>query len=379
MQIDQLLELWRPYHVIDLKGNIKHDNCIVTKATTADFFTLKDSIIFGSFDAMVINDVEEDYLFYFLSLFFNKTFKNAICIISSENKNIDDVIKYFSHHYKEIYYNDDFVVVCRIPYGFNNFEEFINEISTHTECATAICPTYKRPGLLAETLVNFMEQTYRNKKMYVLNDDWSGSITMPFKNQNIYIKNQSERFSWLCDKFEYMRQWATGDIFYCWSDDDLYFPWRMSRAMKDHKKHHELCIKHSHALFQANGQINLTHNNFECTASYKKEHFKNIPYDTLDNLTYELKYLSKTTLYNYDPEPYYCLVMRWSGVNYHVSGHGGTEESYKSYATYKCEYPNTLLFPHSYEIWKNMFYNNRVMDSKGIKLLEILGPWLYYF
>lgn len=379
MQIDDLLALWRPYHIINLKGSIKYDRCPVTVATTAEFFSLKDSLSMGSFDAMVINDVEKDYLFYFLSLFFNKTFKNSICIISSTIEGADEIIRYFSHHYKEIYYGDDFTVVCRIPYGFNSLEELIKEISTHTECATAVCPTYKRPNLLAETIVSFMEQTYRNKKMYVLNDDWGGSIVMPFENNNIYVKNQNERFNWLCDKFEHMRQWAEGDVFFCWSDDDLYFPWRMTRAMHDHKKHHEFCIKHNFALVQSNGQINVACNNFEGTVSYKKEHFKNIPYDKLDNLTYELKYLSKTTLHNYNPEPYYGLLMRWSGVNYHVSGHGGTEESYKSYASYKCDYPEALYLPPSYEIWKNMFYNNMIIEPRGTKLLEMLGPWLCSF
>jgi hypothetical protein len=373
ISLSQIIEAWRPYGVLEIESDLDFQNAFRHKMPVMDTVNFPARILRGQYDCFVYK-VTNQYVHNIIALFFLKTFKNGLLAIQGEfDCSILDNFKDFSF---ETYKLDDGIIISRICYNCKNAQEFYSKISSHRQVISCICPTYKRPSLLGDAIVTFLEQTYRNKRLYILNDDWGGAITLPFSCSIIQMQNHTERFMSIGDKLEYMRNWADGDIFVPWTDDDLYFPWRLQDTYDLHLKHEELVIKNSSALFQACGEILKVNNNLESTASYKREHYKKFRYMTDENLVAELNFIGKSPFLNFDLDPRFWLVMRWAGVNYHISGHGGTKEAYADYEKLICAYSNPVKLNSSDYIWHTIITENALKDESSKKAFALMGNWL---
>jgi hypothetical protein len=375
VSIDRLINVWNPYNILLIDDSLDKYYHPHKTTNSNDFLNYSNDILIGMFDCFVYKPSEDNVKNHrVLSQFFLKTLKNSIFIWNSDTFD-SNILKEFDSFF-HIYYNfQGYTVICRSPLDCYDAETFYQEILSHQAQIACICPTYKRPSLLADSIVSFLEQTYRNKKLYIVNDDWQGSILLPFECKNIIVENHNTRFASLSDKSDYLRELAQGDLCALWTDDDLYFPWRLRQTNLLHQANAEDVVKGNSALFQASGEISKQFNNLESTATYKMSVLKNKRYTPYENLNHELELLGRCSVVNNDYDPYYWLLMRWTGVNYHVSGHGGTHEAYLNYANLPCEYPHVLALPTSDIMWQKIYLENKATDDAQKTFTE-LSPWM---
>ncbi|GIW60109.1 MAG: hypothetical protein KatS3mg087_1175 [Patescibacteria group bacterium] len=88
----------------------------------------------------------------------------------------------------------------------------------------ALCPTFRHPTLLQNSLALWLNQTYplSSRKLFILDDDPS------FNSQSgdgweLVAVNQ--RLPSICDKYNTLLEMANGyDVILVWEDDDIYLP-----------------------------------------------------------------------------------------------------------------------------------------------------------
>jgi len=86
------------------------------------------------------------------------------------------------------------------------------------------CSTYGRPKMVAGALYLFLQQTYNDKFLTILDD--SGCL-VPKEESSFKIISVPDRFPSLASKFRYLRQITDlkdDDIILIWDDDDIYLP-----------------------------------------------------------------------------------------------------------------------------------------------------------
>lgn len=96
---------------------------------------------------------------------------------------------------------------------------------------SCICPTYNRHGLLMESIKMFMDQTYKNKELIIIDDSFHRFDQ--FEQLNILYTNLEDVKYYYVDKMTIGSKrnlaisYATGDIIAFWDDDDYYHPTRL--------------------------------------------------------------------------------------------------------------------------------------------------------
>lgn len=92
------------------------------------------------------------------------------------------------------------------------------------------CSTFARPHLLEESIQSFLNQTYENKEMIIVND--CKEQTLIFDHPQIKIINLQERINPIGKKFNFAANSCSGDIINPWDDDDIFMPWKIETALK---------------------------------------------------------------------------------------------------------------------------------------------------
>jgi len=101
---------------------------------------------------------------------------------------------------------------------------------------SCLCPTYKRPQLLANAVACFQTQDYEGPMELVVLDD-AGTI-QGFVYKNELARGSPERCSLLFSvphrfpslpcKYNWLARGSQGSILVVWEDDDIYLPWHVS-------------------------------------------------------------------------------------------------------------------------------------------------------
>jgi hypothetical protein len=92
---------------------------------------------------------------------------------------------------------------------------------------SCLCPTFRRPGLLANAFACFLAQDYpANRRELIILDDGGGFDS--HSGDNWRLVSAPERYPSLPDKFNALVELAEGDILVVWEDDDIYLPWHVS-------------------------------------------------------------------------------------------------------------------------------------------------------
>lgn len=87
----------------------------------------------------------------------------------------------------------------------------------------AVCPTYKRPRLLGRAIHCFLQQTYKDCELVVLDD--AGQYKSQ-KHERWRLVSVPSRFDCLAAKRQAAIEMVSPDVegIVCWDDDDVYFP-----------------------------------------------------------------------------------------------------------------------------------------------------------
>lgn len=89
----------------------------------------------------------------------------------------------------------------------------------------AICPTYRKQRCVREAYFHFLQQKYKDKFLYILDDS---DCFYPFSNDSVYLEVTDKRFPSLPEKYRFMAKKAVyefgADGIVLWEDDDIYLP-----------------------------------------------------------------------------------------------------------------------------------------------------------
>jgi len=92
---------------------------------------------------------------------------------------------------------------------------------------SCVCPTYRRPKLLENSIACFLAQDYpADRRELVILDD-AGQIA-PQQGDGWEVISMARRFRSLPEKFNALAGLARGDVLVVWEDDDIYLPWHIA-------------------------------------------------------------------------------------------------------------------------------------------------------
>lgn len=117
---------------------------------------------------------------------------------------------------------------------------------------SCLCPTYRRPKLLENSIACFLAQDYPTDRRELIVLDDTGEL----ENQTgdgWQIISIPRRFRSLPEKFNALAGLARGEILVVWEDDDIYLPHHISSHVKAIDGH--LWSKPSKVLSDYTGQI----------------------------------------------------------------------------------------------------------------------------
>jgi glycosyltransferase involved in cell wall biosynthesis len=117
---------------------------------------------------------------------------------------------------------------------------------------SCLCPTYRRPKLLENSIACFLSQDYPadRREMIILDD--AGELENQ-TGEGWQIISIARRFRSLPEKFNALAGLARGDVLVVWEDDDIYLPHHISSHVTAMKNH--LWSKPSKVLSDYTGQI----------------------------------------------------------------------------------------------------------------------------
>jgi glycosyltransferase involved in cell wall biosynthesis len=93
------------------------------------------------------------------------------------------------------------------------------------------CPTYGRAHCLEEAIECFLKQDYQGPKELVILNDYADQ-ELVYDHPEVRIINVKERIKPLGRKFNETIKHCKGAILFCWDDDDIFLPNRISYSLK---------------------------------------------------------------------------------------------------------------------------------------------------
>ena len=120
--------------------------------------------------------------------------------------------------------------------------------------------TYGRFETVRQSATFWKYQDYDNKELIIFNTaPVHMHLDQSLHDCNIIVINQQNEtgtpnsYKSLGKVREDSLQYATGDIYICWDDDDMFLPWHMSQGMKKLNEHGSRGWKPEHSYFSQNG------------------------------------------------------------------------------------------------------------------------------
>jgi hypothetical protein len=90
---------------------------------------------------------------------------------------------------------------------------------------TCLMPTCGRTVCIGESIFSFINQTYPNRKLIILDthpQDMKFNIKFP--DNIFYVKSDSKQYSNLGDKYRHLITMVDTELFCIWEDDDIWLP-----------------------------------------------------------------------------------------------------------------------------------------------------------
>lgn len=195
------------------------------------------------------------------------------------------------------------------------------------ELVSCYCATYGRVHCLEESVESFLRQDYTGPKELVILNDYANQ-TIEFDHPEVKVFNLPWRIEPLGKKFNYTANLCSGDVLFCWEDDDIYLPNRISYSLKKIK---DGVFHTSDGFFEiSSGNIIKARNVFHATHAITKQLFDSINgYPEKDQCSIDVEFMQKINTkiqraYSQDTnleDAFY--IYRWDTVkSYHGSGWG---------------------------------------------------------
>jgi len=183
------------------------------------------------------------------------------------------------------------------------------------------CPTYGRPRIIEEAIYSFLNQTYDNKELVIVND--CIEQTLIFEHPQVKIFNIKNRILNFGIKFNMCVDFCKGEIIMPWDDDDIYLPWKMEVTMKNMKNG----LFHTEKAFceDANNKLTIAKNLFHCNLALEKQKFNDVGcYPELNETSLDWHLISKLRgKYEFSsldlPDEDLFYIYRWHTNRKHLS------------------------------------------------------------
>jgi len=201
---------------------------------------------------------------------------------------------------------------------------------------SCVCVTYGRPILLGEAVKCFIDQTYSNKELIIVNDQEGVTLKMDSERDDIVIENVPERFGSLGEKRNYAMSLTKGDYVCIWDDDDLYLPWRIEDSVKimEEKAHVDI-VKSKYALMSIdNSNYKVVVNLFHSQSCISRKYVEATKY-SLISVGEDMDYERGAIIESVETNPLVFLNYRWGLNIHHLSGIADEKQSWKRSLTFK--------------------------------------------
>lgn len=198
---------------------------------------------------------------------------------------------------------------------------------TRFPLVSCVCCTYDRPKLLAEAIQCFLDQTYENKELIVLNDNPNARYHLDKEYPNVRIINAPQRFPSLGQKRNAFKQLIKGEYVCIWDDDDLYGFNRITDSVKHFDSKYDM-LKPSMSLVSVNNaNYEIRSNVFHSATCVKASTYRRIKYRNM-SVGEDLAFESEATKTHYNPGCLVWYIYRWGNTN-HISGLSDTERAWE--------------------------------------------------
>lgn len=201
---------------------------------------------------------------------------------------------------------------------------------------TCLCPTYGRYEQLKDALAAFEAQGYTGEaKLIILN---GSPRRLECASDKVHVMNRPEdSFATLGHKRQALLELADTELVAHWDDDDVYFPWHLTRSVRALQEHDAGCVRAKAAHYITGPKSNLDyrgirHNVFEGSMVFNRQ-------EAIDLGGYALKHSGQAKallrhfkdagrLYNIpECEGWISYAYRWADGVGHISGIGNSEEA----------------------------------------------------
>lgn len=203
------------------------------------------------------------------------------------------------------------------------------------EKVTCLCPTYGRFSLLQDSLKCFIEQTWDNKKLLVLND---APESFSCEEKGVEVINSEERFETLGRKRQALLEMADSKYVAQWDDDDVYLPWHLEEAMR--RIESGKMVKPKRAFYirgDKDGRLawqGLTRNWLEAMTVFDREAAMALGgyTDKVSGQTIRMvnRFKNNNCYEEYDPNPAPSFIFRFADNHFHIQG--GDKDEHERFA-----------------------------------------------
>lgn len=153
---------------------------------------------------------------------------------------------------------------------------------------SCVCCTYGRFGYLKRSIAFWLNQDYCNKELIIFNtapmplvlDASIADLGIRIVNQVTQTKSAKPYMSLGMVRRDALAV-ATGDVYVCWDDDDLFLPWHVSQGMEHLTRCGRGAWMPAQSYYSMNGgeTYELGRNNFEASVLVKMEFLKKYGFD----------------------------------------------------------------------------------------------------
>lgn len=220
-------------------------------------------------------------------------------------------------YYKSIFVRD-------IKWLCNKFNITIDlETEKTAPLVTCLQLSYGRPQLSTEAVECFLRQTYKNKKLIIVNTHPS-PVYFDKKYDNIEVHN-IKPLSHLSDIYRYGLDLIKSKYFCIWDDDDIFLPWHIEDRVNCILEHPEYnAVGHKYGIYAENNEIkNIGGNMFVSQYLYANNGIRPDSNLSCWDTNWHDKAWNRYHL-DFPYKPSY--IYRWGTGEDHISGHGGDEE-----------------------------------------------------
>jgi glycosyltransferase involved in cell wall biosynthesis len=227
--------------------------------------------------------------------------------------------------------------------------------------ASFVCLTYNRHKLLEEVLYMFLNQTYENKELIILNDQ--ENVEYYYDDPRVKIYNLKERFTSLGQKRNYAKNLATGEYLFFTDDDDVYYTKHMEKLitfLENNPEYDSVKNAFSHCSYDnVIDNYDGRHSLYFSGIAFRKNYTDMVDFDESLNVGEDIKYTNTSKLAHID-DGNTTHQYRWGMNCGHISGYGEDPAAWEKFKLHHIqEYTDSVkitLIPQLMELTK-VYYN----------------------